>query len=584
MIEVNDLIKVYYDPVTDYKVAALRGLNLRIKEGELVSIIGPSGAGKTTLVNILAGLDVPTGGRVIIKDMRLDKLGESERREFRYYHIGLINQFISQNLFPNLSVSQNLFIPKQMYCLPREQSLKEIKALLKLLRLEHVAHNKVEKISGGEAMRLSLGVALAKDPEILLADEPTGQLDTMHTREMIETIKDVNIEMGKTILVVTHDVRFRTIFEKSYIIRDGRLAGISIDLERDQLEFLMQSSEMKRAYVDPSNFVRIPDEIKHSLGIRDIIEYELHPSKKIGLIWNPDIITRDAIFNILSNSEADVEEQKVERISFEDVEPLISRAFVPPDSKEPIITIENLYKGYKSPAGFNPVLKGLNLTIAKGDFVFISGPSGVGKTTLFNTITGLDNIDEGQITVMNFNINGRPESEVSDFRLANIAYITQHNNLFEPIQVKDNLLLPNLFLKRKHDVDYSLKISKECHIAHKLKSYPDELSAGEKQRAALASALSRNTPIIIADEPTANLDSELARSIIDLFMDIAHINKTTILICSHDLSLLRPGFRHIRLLDGNVEEDTRITRESLREIISEYLQIKEENKKKVASF
>ncbi|MHA1353274.1 MAG: ATP-binding cassette domain-containing protein, partial [Candidatus Heimdallarchaeaceae archaeon] len=334
MIQADDLLKVYYDPVTEYKVAALRGLSLNIKEGQLVSIIGPSGSGKTTLINILAGLDVPTGGRVIIKGQQLDKMTERERREFRYYNIGLINQFISQNLFPRLTVMDNLMIPKRMFCLPHETAKKEVEELLELLRLKHIAKNNVEKISGGEAIRLSLGVALAKNPDILLCDEPTGQLDNMHTKEVVETIKDVNITMGKTILV----------------------------------------------------FARIPDEIKRSLGIKDTVEYDLHPSKKIGLIWNPDLITREDIYHILNNPEEEYEET-VDQISYEDVEPILARSFVPPEKEEPIIKISNLKKGYPSPAGYNLVLKGINLTINKGDFVFISGPSGVGKTTLFNCIS-----------------------------------------------------------------------------------------------------------------------------------------------------------------------------------------------------
>ncbi|UJG40956.1 MAG: ATP-binding cassette domain-containing protein [Candidatus Heimdallarchaeum aukensis] len=577
MIQADDLLKVYYDPITEYKVAALRGLSLDIKEGQLVSIIGPSGSGKTTLINILAGLDVPTGGRVIVKGQQLDKMTERERREFRYYNIGLINQFISQNLFPRLTVIENLMIPKRMFCLPHETAKKEVEELLELLRLKHIAKNNVEKISGGEAIRLSLGVALAKNPDILLCDEPTGQLDNMHTKEVVETIKDVNITMGKTILVVTHDIRFRTVFERSFIIRDGRLAGISVDINRNQLEFLMESSEMKRSYVDPSNFARIPDEIKRSLGIKDTVEYDLHPSKKIGLIWNPDLITREDIFHILNNPEEEYEET-VDQISYEDVEPILSRSFVPPEKEEPIIKISNLKKGYPSPAGYNLVLKGINLSINKGDFVFISGPSGVGKTTLFNCISGLDKIDDGHVEIMGFDIKNQPEPLISDFRLKHISYITQHNNLFEPLLVEDNLFLPYLFLGEKIDIDYAKKIMKECFIDHKIKSYPDELSAGEKQRAALATSLARKTSILIADEPTANLNSELARSIINLFMDISKLEQKTVIICSHDLSLLRPGFRHIRLSDGQIAEDYRVTKEQLQEIITEYLSI-QKNKK-----
>ncbi|MHA1408673.1 MAG: hypothetical protein ACTSSG_15005, partial [Candidatus Heimdallarchaeaceae archaeon] len=122
-------------------------------------------------------------------------------------------------------------------------------------------------------MRLSLGVALSKNPKILLADEPTGQLDTVNTEELIETIKQINLSFGKTILVVTHDIRYRTIFEKSFIIRDGRLVGISKDIERDELEFLLHSSDINKSYLDPSNFVRIPDDIKSVTALGEVVEF-----------------------------------------------------------------------------------------------------------------------------------------------------------------------------------------------------------------------------------------------------------------------------------------------------------------------
>lgn len=583
IIKCVDLIKVYEDPINEIRVPALRGLDISIDNGALVSIIGPSGAGKTTLVRMLSGAEIPTSGTVIVKDQRLDVLEEEQRRSFRYYNIGLVNQFVSQNLFAELSVTENLMLPKRMFLLPREQSIQEVGELLELLNLSHIKDNKVGKISGGEAMRLSLGVALAKNPEIILADEPTGQLDTQNTMDMIDTIRNVNLNMGKTILVVTHDIRFRNIFKNSYIIRDGRLVGFSKDLQRHELEFLMESSDVKTSYIDASNFVRIPDKIKLELGLKDQVEFEIHPTKKLGLFWNPARVTRENIFQLLKNEEK-IDEEEVETdidaIEFQDIEHLISREFIPPTHKEVIIGCSNLNKTFKSTGGKNIVLDGVNLEITKGDFVFVSGPSGVGKTTLFNLISGLDKPTEGRIIVNGFPISEKNEQEVSMYRLNNIAYITQHNNLFDPITVKENIRLPYLFTgkERKYDEQYGMKIVKECQIKHKLDVFPYELSAGEKQRASLAVALARKTDIILADEPTANVDSELARHLMNLLMDISRINKTTIMVCSHDLSLLRPGFRHIELEGGGIYGDTRINKNRLKDILIEYLQIKSSKK------
>ena len=576
MIRCIDLIKIYHDPVTDYKVSALRGLDLEVEEGELISLIGPSGAGKTTLINILAGMDIPTGGAVLIKGVHIDRLTEKQRRKFRYENIGLVNQFTSKNLFTHLSVRENLLIPMKMAYFPLEQAKKDADELLKLFNLQHVRNNKAAKISGGESMRLSLAVALAKKPYFVLADEPTGQLDSKNTFEIIDILKDVNKELGTTILIVTHDVRYRTIFERSFLIRDGRLVGVGYEADRKQLEFLLDASELNRAYIDQSNFIQIPERIKDSAALREVAEFDIHPSKLVAFLWNPDLVTKEKVIDILKEPIDEWKEVK-EEVTFEDVAYLFERKFKVDKKAESHIDIKELYKSYRIFGKDNPVIKGINLTINKGDFVFISGPSGVGKTTLLNLIAGLLNFDSGKIQIGNFSMGDKEDTEISDFRLENIAYITQYHSLFEPIPLKDNLVIPYLFQGKEYDPAFGDEIAQQCHINHKLESYPDELSAGEKQRATLSLALSRNTPIILADEPTANLDSNLAKALMDTIMNIVEQKKATMIMCSHDLSLLRPGFRHIRLSDGKISEDKRVTESSLKEIIKEYLQIKNNN-------
>ncbi|MHA1668210.1 MAG: ABC transporter ATP-binding protein [Candidatus Heimdallarchaeaceae archaeon] len=585
MISCIDLIKVYYDPVTEYKVAALRGLDLYVAEGELVSIIGPSGAGKTTLINLLSGMDIPTGGLLEIKGVQLDRLSEKERRRFRYEHIGLVNQFTSKNLFSHLTVRENLLMPMKMKYTPREDAQKEVNELLDLFNIKHVENNLTAKISGGESMRLSVAVALARQPEFILADEPTGQLDSKNTFEVIETLKNVNEELGTTMLIVTHDIRYRNVFERSFLIRDGRLVGVSFDLEREKSEFLKDATSANRIYVDPAGFIQIPEKIKNAISLTDVAEIHIHPSMKFATLWNPNIITKKAIEQILKKGfdtweeegEMEKEVEQREEISLEMVQELFKRSFNKPTKDKTEITIKDLKRGYKIFGRLHPVIKGIDLTINKGDFVFISGPSGVGKTTLLNLIAGLLTPDEGKIIIKDFPISEKEDTERSDFRLANISYITQYHSLFEPIQLKDNLIIPYLFLKKPYNPQIGLEVAKECMIEHKLDSYPDELSAGEKQRATLALALTRNTDIILADEPTANIDSELAREVMNVLMDVVEQNKTTFIMCSHDLTLLRPGFRHLRLSDGKIIEDTRITKSKLKAILKEYLQI-ENNK------
>jgi ABC-type lipoprotein export system ATPase subunit len=573
MIRGVDLIKIYEDPVTDYKVTALRGLDIDIGEGELVSIIGPSGSGKTTLINIISGTDLPNSGLLLIDGLKLDTLSEKERRRFRYENIGLVNQFASQNLFSHLTVRENLILPMKSMYKSKAETRHELKELLEIFNLKHIENNKVFRISGGESMRLSLAAAMTRKPRFILADEPTGTLDSKNTFEVIEILKQVNEESGTTILVVTHDIRYRNVFDKSFSIRDGRLVGIEFESEKKKLDFLKDSSELNKAYIDSSGFIKIPDKIKSSIAMEDVAEFDLHPTKKLAILWNPKLIHKEEVIDILQKPAGEWIEEKQEELEFEDIEDIFSRVFKPAKDTTPIIKIKNLHRSYEIFGNRYPVIKGIDLEISKGDFVFISGPSGVGKTTLLNLLAGLIRSDEGRITIDDFTYNGKNDDEISDFRLANIAYITQYHSLFEPIPLKDNLQIPYLFLRKKFDQDFGDDVSKRCHIYHKKDQYPNELSAGEKQRATLSLALTRNTPILLADEPTANLDSDLARALMDVLMDVVEKFNATFIMCSHDLSLLRPGFRHLKLSDGMVVDDTRITKSKLKKILNEYLQI-----------
>ena len=580
MIRCVDVIKIYHDPVTEYKVSALRGLDLDIGDGELVSIIGPSGAGKTTLMNILSGVDTPTGGLVMIRGVQLDLLTEKERRKFRYENIGLVNQFTSKNLYSQLTVRENVLMPMKMKYTPREMARKEMEELLKLFNLSHVKNNKAAKISGGESMRLSIAIALARQPHFILADEPTGQLDSKNTFSIIDTLKGVNKELGTTMVIVTHDVRYRNVFEKSFLIRDGRLVGVGYEAERQKLDIFKDASELNRAYIDPSHMLQIPDRVKNSIALREFAEFEVHPSKKLAMLWNPDLVTKEEVFNILQQPPEEYKET-VDELSFDDVRYLFENEFKYNPKAKDYIRIKGLEKGYRVFGQLHPVIKGVDLTIKKGDFLFISGPSGVGKTTLLNTIAGLLIPDKGSVRIGDYSIGKADDTSRSDFRLENIAYITQYHSLFEPIQLKDNLIVPYIFLDKEYNPDIGNEITRNVHISHKLESYPDELSAGEKQRATLSLALTRQTPILLADEPTANMDSDLAREIMDVLMNFVKENNATFIMCSHDLSLLRPGFRHLRISDGLITNDSRITQDSLKGILKEYLQIQEDytNKK-----
>ncbi len=582
MIICKDLIKVYHDPVTDVKVSALRGLDLFIKEGEVASIIGPSGAGKSTLVKILSGILKPSGGSVYIGETNIAELNEKNMRKFRFERMGIVNQHVHQNLLSNLTVEKNIMLPMKMRYVNRQTVKKDTDELIKLLNLSKIRTNPVTKISGGEAVRTSIGVALAKKPTMLLADEPTGQLDTANTNDIIATFKDLNEQSNTTILVVTHDLRFRNAFKKSFIIRDGRLVGVNLDVDRSELEFILRPQESTlQSVIDSSQFVRLPDEIYVAGNYKHMVEFDIHPSKKIAFMFNPSDVSADQIQDILDDYSAmeeqpdtELEQNEDGKVSFDEIRPLLEQQFEYPKNGQPIIEISNLFKSFPAGRITNDVLKDVSFTVNEGDFVVISGKSGAGKTTLMNVVSGVETPDDGEIKIKDFDIVKGDSRDIANFRFNELAMISQVNNLFKQYTVQENMIIPRIFNSANHfTMEDVPEIAESVEIDHKLHQYGVELSAGERQRAALAIALARKAPIIFADEPTANVDSRLARNIITLLMETAKQYGTTILMSTHDLSLVRPGFRLIRLQDGIIIDDMRVTKDKLKGIIEDYLNI-----------
>ncbi|MHA1317807.1 MAG: ATP-binding cassette domain-containing protein, partial [Candidatus Heimdallarchaeaceae archaeon] len=386
------------------------------------------------------------------------------------------------------------------------------------------------------------------------------------------------------ILVVTHDLRFRNAFNKSYIIRDGRLVGVNVEMDRSELDFLIKPQESSlQSVIDSSQFVRLPDEVYQTGEFKHIVEFDIHPSKKFSILFNPNNVTKKEIYEILPKTHeySDIEEKiEVEleehKVSFDEVRPIMEQEFLADLSDRNIIEVRNLVKSFPLGKRTHEVLKGISFNIQKGDFVVIAGKSGAGKTTLMNVVSGVEKPTSGEIIIDGIDITEESGSTISNMRFKDIAMISQVNNLFSQYTVKENMEIPEIFNGIKgfySHIDFQ-EIAEECKIDHRLNQYPPELSAGEKQRAALAVALSRHTPIIFADEPTANLDSRLARNIISMLMETARVYNTTIVMSTHDLSLVRPGFRLIRLQDGKIIEDVRVTKNKLKGILEDYLDIK----------
>ena len=266
----EDLFKIY--KIADLEVVALRGLDLRIDAGEVVAIVGASGSGKSTLMNILAGYDAPSAGRVTVGGKDLLRMSGGEAEKYRRTEVGFIWQQTSRNMFPYLNTLENVALPMMLTDVPVNERTRRAKELIELVGLGHRMDHTPDKLSGGEQQRVAIAIALANHPPLLLADEPTGELDDATAAEILDLFGAANQELGTTVVIVTHDPEIAYKVGRVVLIRDGklsteirrkvtfkRLSG-SADTEGTLEEFIL---------VDPSGRVQIPREYLEKLKIGD---------------------------------------------------------------------------------------------------------------------------------------------------------------------------------------------------------------------------------------------------------------------------------------------------------------------------
>ena len=222
LVHCANLIKIY--KVADLEAIALQGLDLEVAPGEMVALVGASGSGKSTLLNILGGLDVPTAGQARVGDYDLARLSEEQRTRYRNLVVGYLWQQSGRNLLYDLTIADNVDLPQILNGTSALNSLQSTYELLEMVGLRGMEKKRPAQLSGGEQQRAAIAVALANRPALLLADEPTGELDSLTAREIIACLRHINQQFGLTILLVTHDVAVASEVDRTLAIRDGRIS------------------------------------------------------------------------------------------------------------------------------------------------------------------------------------------------------------------------------------------------------------------------------------------------------------------------------------------------------------------------
>ncbi|MCZ8515911.1 ABC transporter ATP-binding protein [Paenibacillus filicis] len=272
MIHCDNLVKIY--KVADLEVVALQGLDLRVEPGELMAIIGNSGSGKSTLLNMLGGLDRPSAGQLFVDGKDLLKFSEKDIVHYKRETVGFVWQNNARNLIPYLTALENVELPILLKGKRRRERALE---LLEAVGLSHRKGNKLSQLSGGEQQRVAIAIALSNQPKLLLADEPTGSVDTRMANQILDLFRELNRTLGLTVVIVTHDPLLAKKVDRVVAIRDGKTSSEIIRRksyadELAELENGLQEeneSHVEYAVLDKAGRLQIPSEMLQSIGLRD---------------------------------------------------------------------------------------------------------------------------------------------------------------------------------------------------------------------------------------------------------------------------------------------------------------------------
>ena len=499
IFSVQDVVKIYNTGAGGF--TALDGVSFDVQKGEFLGTIGKPGAGKTTLLNMLSGVSLITSGKVLFTQQKEDKkkkvgellsIGEMSQDElsvWRGRNMGIVYQ--SFELMPQLDLVDNIMLPQEFAGqyqpgISRERAL----ALLDIVELSEHANKLPAHISGGQKQRVAIARALVNDPAVIVADEPTGSLDTV-TANVIFNIFAKLVDQGKTVIMVTHDMDLAERFSRRLFISDGQLVA-----------------ELNHA----------PEEATEDESEEQIIAHNGNTG------------------SLLANLETSANQ----------------------DRSKPAVSLKNVVKTYVNAAGSFTALKGVDLEIEYGQFVAIVGKSGSGKSTLLNMLTGIDHPTSGLVEMGGEDIYSLSESKRALWRGQNVGIVFQFFQLLPTLTLLENTILPmdycNVYPYNERPLR-AMELLKMVGLEDHIHDLPANVSNGQQQAAAIARSIATDPSIIVADEPTGNLDSRSADVVIRVFQELADLGKT-ILLVTHDPSLTSRVDRTVIISDGKIIDPT----------------------------
>ena len=483
----DDLFHLYRAAHGD--VAALRGLSLQVAAGETVAVLGPTGSGKTTLLTLCAGLSRPSSGTLRVLDRQFERTSQRELARVRRADIGIVRQHYRLALPRELTAEEIVGLPLRLV---GKREPERARALLRRAGLEDRRAARPEELSGGEQQRVAVCAALAKRPRLVLADEPTGELDQASSDAMVELLVDLATADGAAVVIVTHDPQVARRCARTIHIRDGRLAA--------------EGMARPVLIVDDQGWLRLPRALREQAGVGERVRARASWGRVELLAESPAVVATDRTPDRLEAGEKRATEIALDRVT----------------------------KRYGREDA--PVVRGLSWTFAPDRFHVVAGPSGSGKTTLLNLQAALDYPDAGEIWVGGERVDSLSADEAARFRRRMLGYVSQHSTLADFLSARENVELA--LTLRGFDADEARRRAEHwlgwVGLDDLLDRRADRLSGGEQRRVSLARALAPGPRVLLADEPTAHLDQITGRHIIRLLRSAAHDGGTTVVAASHD--------------------------------------------------
>jgi peptide/nickel transport system ATP-binding protein len=565
----DNLFKIY--KVADLEVVALQGLNLEIAQGEMMALVGPSGVGKSTLLNVIGGLDTPSAGGVWVAGWDLLRMKDRERVEYKRQVVGFVWQQPARNLLPYLSARENVELPMQHNGVKTGVRRKRALELLDTVGLADRADFRPDRLSGGEQQRVALAVALANNPPLLLGDELTGQVDSESAMQVFDALRAINQAYGTTAIVVTHDPLVASRVDRVVTIRDGR-TSTEIRRHRDRKEDSLHEEEW--VILDPVGRLQLPRAYVNTLEMRERVRLHLEPDHVS--VWPQKGDDQRATGNGRSLPVAHLQPaagpsagsgQALRLRSGQALRLRSGQALHSGQAGPPLdglragradvgvsVTLENLNRTYDLAGEKIHALQEVNLKIPAGSLSAIKGPSGSGKTTLLNLIAGLDEPTAGTVRFGERSLAEMSSQEKIDLCRQQIGFVFQTFGLLPFLSVEENVQVPLrlLYTSRQERQVLVDEVLDMVGLADRARHRTYELSGGEQQRVAIARALVKRPTLILADEPTGQLDSLTGASIIALLKEIVTQTGITVVVASHDPNVHEAADWIFELKDGRL--------------------------------